>query len=286
MAHTPSPLVIRHLPEIGVTVISRWIFNCYLVHDGGDGRPFVVDLGLPSQIPGLEAELHRLDAELADLGAAVATHGHADHVGGLPALQARVKTPVHLPQAIEELRAGRMPLRSPGLRDVAQILPVMADQPSDLGALRELGPIAKQIGYDAKTVRFGFEPSSWLRDGDHLPDLPDWEVIHAPGHTDDASCLYHAPTRTLLSGDSILAVGGRAWFTPEFVDDDQSATTEARLRPLDVEHLLPGHGRAVSGPRVLESAMSRTDRPADGSKLRALGRVLCHHAGRHRAPEG
>ena len=36
--------MIDHLPAIGVTIFSTWIFNCYLIHDGGDGRPFVVDV--------------------------------------------------------------------------------------------------------------------------------------------------------------------------------------------------------------------------------------------------
>ncbi len=41
-----TPPVVHTLPEVGITVISAWIFNCYIVHDGGDGRPFVVDPGL------------------------------------------------------------------------------------------------------------------------------------------------------------------------------------------------------------------------------------------------
>ncbi len=284
MARRAPDAVIRQLPEVGITVISKWLYNCYVIHDGGDGRPFVVDLGVPSQLPLVAAELRRLDADLADLSCAVATHGHADHVGGLPDLRAQAGTHVHLPKAIDEMRAGSRPIRPPGPRAMAQILPVMASQPTDLAATLEIGRTMKAIGWDRKGVRLPFEPESWLVDGDHLPGLPDWQVLNTPGHSDDSTCLHHAPTRTLISGDAVLSVEGRAWFNPEYVDGRMSVATESRLRPLDVEHLLPGHGLVVESPSVMDEALSFSESPADPSKLRALVRVLRNHAGRHPAP--
>ena len=65
----------------------------------------------------------------------------------------------------------------------------------------------------------------------------------------------------LLSGDAVLAVGGRAWFTPELVDPALAAATEERLRPLPVAHLLPGHGRPVVGDRVMDHALGAGERP-------------------------
>jgi glyoxylase-like metal-dependent hydrolase (beta-lactamase superfamily II) len=266
--------VVTELPEIGVTAISKWVYNCYVVHDGGDGRPFVVDLGMPSQLPEVEAVVRRLGGELADLATAVATHGHADHVGGLPGLRERAGTEVRLPHAIDEMRAGRCALRPPGLRAVAQILPVLATQPLDLAASLEVKDTMAVIGWDGDGVRLPFEPDGWLRDGDRLPGLAAWQVLSTPGHSDDSTCLYHAPTRTLISGDAVLSVEGRGWFNPEYVDGRQSVATESRLRGLDVEHLLPGHGLVVQGPDVMDRSLSFGDRPADPSKLKALGRVL------------
>ena len=270
----PRPAVVTELPEIGVTVVSKWLYYCYVVHDGGDGRPFVVDLGVPSQLPEVEAIVRRLGGELGDVGAAIATHGHADHVGGLPGLRDAVGTPVLLPHAIDEMRAGRCALRPPGLRAVAEILPVMATQPLDLAATLEIKDTMATIGWDAKSVRLPFEPEGWLRDGEHLPGLPAWLVLSTPGHSDDSTCLYHEPTRTLLSGDAVLSVEGRAWCNPEYVDDALSAATEDRLRELDVEHLLPGHGLVVRSPDVMGDAMSFRDRPHEPSKLKAFARVL------------
>lgn len=275
----PAP-VITELPEIGITVISKWLYNCYVIHDGGNGQPFVVDLGLPSQIPFVAKVLSDRGSDLSELGAAIATHGHADHVGGLPTLRDQHGTDVYLPIAIAEMRAGTRALRPPGIKEVLQILPVMASQPRDLAASREVSGTAASIGWNGKEVRLPFEPDSWLSDGDHLPGLPDWQVLNTPGHSDDSTCLFHAPSRTLLSGDAVLSANGRAWFNPEFVDPELSAISEARLRALDVEYLLPGHGLVVTGSRVMTEARTHSDQPSIGAKATSLWQVLRNHAGR------
>lgn len=282
MARSGPPPVITELPEIGITVISKWLYNCYVIHDGGDGRPFVVDLGMPSQLASVDAVLRRKGGSAADLGSAVATHGHADHVGGLPTLRDAHHTAVHLPVAIDEMRAGTRALRPPGLKAVSQILPVMASQPRDLVATKEIAGTMKVIGWDGKGVRLPFEPDAWLADGDHLPRLPDWEVLNTPGHSDDSTCLFHAPTRTLLSGDAVLSADERAWFNPEFVDPELSAASEERLRALDVEHLLPGHGLVVQGASVMADARTHTDQPSGADKAKAFWSVLRNHAGGQR----
>lgn len=279
MARSAPPPVIRHLPEIGVTIISRWVYNCYVVHDGGDGRPFVVDLGLESQLPLVAAALTEHGSDLSELSAAIATHGHADHVGGLPALRDAHGTDVLLPEAIDGMRAGRVPLRPPGPRAIAQILPVLASQPRDLVSTKAIVPSGKVIGWDGKAVHLPFEPAAWLADGDHLPGLPDWQVLNTPGHSADSTCLYHGPSRTLLSGDAVLSADGRAWITPEVTDPEAAAVSEERLRALDVDHLLPGHGLAVQGERVLARARAHTDRASLATKLACFARVVTDRAG-------
>lgn len=270
--------VIEHLPEIGVTRISYWIFNCYVVHDGGGGRPFVVDAGTRLGAAHVGPVLEQQGSHLAALLGVAATHGHADHVGGMPALrdEGTFSFPMWLPQGVADLLAGA-PLRSPGLREVARIHPVLADQPFDPAPLRELAGARGEIGYDGSAIHFPFVADEWLRDGDTVPGAPDWEVLATPGHTDDSISFYNARSRTLLSGDAVLAVDRRAWFNPEYVDEGRSAATEDRLRALDVEVLLPGHGRPVAGPRVMGEALSFRERPADGDVVTSLRRLFRRH---------
>ena len=94
----------------------------------------------------------------------------------------------------------------------------------------------------------------------------DLEVIHTPGHTLDGACYYHAPTKTLFTGDTVL---------PEAMADmDQGAGGRLdhymyslrTLRKLEVDHILPGHGglAPLVGRRVLADTY-------DGLIQKALG---------------
>jgi glyoxylase-like metal-dependent hydrolase (beta-lactamase superfamily II) len=89
-------LVVDTMVEIGVTRVSRWIFNCYVIH-AGDGGPVIVDAGLPCLAADLAPVLADLAIDPAAVVAIVATHGHSDHVGGalacLPACDSRCICP-------------------------------------------------------------------------------------------------------------------------------------------------------------------------------------------------
>lgn len=237
--------IVEEMPEVGVTVISKWIFNCYVVHDGGEGRPFVVDAGVPSMLFDIERVLRRLGFAPGDLTAVAATHAHADHVCAMPGLRDVGAPVLTLPHKVKAYVDGEKP-RSPGPREVARILPVLRDQPFDVAPLRELASASKRDGFDARGCRLSFTPTSWLADGDPIPGAPDFVTLHTPGHTDDELCFWSQRRRILLSGDAVLALGRRGWFNPEFVDKKLSEKTEARLRDLAVDVLLPGHGRAVA----------------------------------------
>ncbi|MGA7105057.1 MAG: MBL fold metallo-hydrolase [Candidatus Deferrimicrobiaceae bacterium] len=82
----------------------------------------------------------------------------------------------------------------------------------------------------------------------------DWEVIHTPGHTIDGICLYHPPSKTVFSGDTVLP---HAMAEP---DEDAGGRLDyylfgirALLRK-DIQNVLPGHGLPVvsSGRKVIE----------------------------------
>jgi glyoxylase-like metal-dependent hydrolase (beta-lactamase superfamily II) len=71
----------------------------------------------------------------------------------------------------------------------------------------------------------------------------DLEVIHTPGHTIDGLCFYHAPTKALFSGDTVLPL---AMAEP---DDkvaggnlDHYLYSVRMLLKRDIDHVLPGHG--------------------------------------------
>jgi len=227
-------LVIEDMPELGVTRLSRWIFNCYVLH--GDDGAVVVDAGLPHVARDLAAVLSR------PAQAVVATHGHSDHVAGA----AQLGAPIWLPTTTLNYLDGAKP-RTPTPAAAARIWPTYIDQPLDRIGLVGFVSGAWVAGYGTPAgMRWrGSAPEGGLADGQPLPGAPDWTVINASGHTDDSIALWNPTTRTLLSGDAVLTTRGKVWHTPEIVDASSAAATRQRLEQLPVAHLLPGHGRPV-----------------------------------------
>jgi glyoxylase-like metal-dependent hydrolase (beta-lactamase superfamily II) len=94
----------------------------------------------------------------------------------------------------------------------------------------------------------------------------DWEVIRTPGHTIDGICLYHAPTKTAITGDTVLPHA--------MADVDKNAGGKLEhylygLRSLlekDIEIILPGHGvpMAIDGGKAVEQTY-------EGVMLKVLG---------------
>ena len=97
-------MIVEDLPELGITRVSRWIFNCYVIHDGGAGRPVIVDAGLPSIA---EAALEVVEERgLGSVAAVLATHGHSDHVAGAATVASATGASVHLPERTMEFLDG------------------------------------------------------------------------------------------------------------------------------------------------------------------------------------
>lgn len=234
-------LVIDDMSELGVTRVSRWIFNCYVLQSN-DGA-VVVDAGLPRVSRDLGVILDRLGG---NLHAVVATHGHSDHVAGAAQLATHHHAPIWLPATTLTYLDGARP-RTPTLAAAARIWPTYFDQPLDRVGLAGFVSGAWVAGYGTPAgMRWrGPAPEGGLADGQPLPGAPDWTVMTAGGHTDDSIALWNPATRTLLSGDAVLTTRGKAWHTPEIVDATSAAATRQRLEQLPVAHLLPGHGKPV-----------------------------------------
>ncbi|MFZ2445681.1 MAG: MBL fold metallo-hydrolase [Syntrophobacteraceae bacterium] len=162
-------------------------------------------------------ELEKLGYNLLDIKKIVLTHGHRDHCMGVFEM-----------------------LRFP---------PVMENKQVEI-IMHAGGPLE----FKRLITEAGFPPTE-LTGGETI-DLSgfEWEVIHTPGHTIDGICLYHRPTGTVISGDSVL---------PDTVSDaDKTAGGRfdhylyglKQLMKKEIAHVLPGHGVpvAVTGRRVVE----------------------------------
>jgi glyoxylase-like metal-dependent hydrolase (beta-lactamase superfamily II) len=94
--------------------------------------------------------------------------------------------------------------------------------------------------------------------GGEMLDLggSEWEVIYTPGHTVDGVSLYHAPSKTAFTGDTVLPYGISDPDTRAGGRLDHYLFSVKELLKKDIENILPGHGVPVvsSGKRVMEIA--------------------------------
>jgi glyoxylase-like metal-dependent hydrolase (beta-lactamase superfamily II) len=148
----------------------------------------------------------------------VLTHGHPDHwVGG-----------VDLLRSYPEIG------RSGGLEFVLH----GAASPRIKQTIKELGATVTEVS------------------GGEILDLSgvELEVIHTPGHTIDGICLYHAPTKTVFTGDMVLPLA-MAEPDPKVAGRlDHYLYGIKELLKRDIDNVFPGHGPLVApgGRRVVE----------------------------------
>jgi hydroxyacylglutathione hydrolase len=203
---------LRDLVELAIVVDPVFDQNCYVLRRKDTTDVLVVDPGLqhPQTIALLEKRGLRCDRILL-------THGHPDHVNGVPALKAVFGCEAALhPDDHEQLEAVRY---LPGVPD---------DQPD---------VVCEQELHDGEMLRW------------HDLDI---EVVHTPGHTRGSVCFRVGPD--LLSGDTLFHRGvGRC----DLLGGSMPAlifSIEHRIYTLPPETVVyPGHGEHTTVDEEMRS---------------------------------
>jgi glyoxylase-like metal-dependent hydrolase (beta-lactamase superfamily II) len=250
------------LPWPGVPHGNAWAIE----HDGGI---VMFDTGI-----GGEGRLRQLDLALAQAGFGVddvrlviCTHSHTDHYGLAGAICERAGCELWMHPNWEHVR-------------------LLADDPE--AALEARIEVARQSGVspaaleryrearnDSETgIDILKEPDRELVPGVEVEtDLGTWQVVETPGHAPSHVVLHQPERRLLISGDHLL---GR---TVLFFDYGHSpdpvgefCASLARVEPLEIDLVLPGHGRTFRDP---EAKIAESRRQVDellGKVREALGK--------------
>jgi glyoxylase-like metal-dependent hydrolase (beta-lactamase superfamily II) len=202
---------------------------------GGKGRMRQLDLALGQVGFGVE-----------DVQLLVCTHSHTDHYGLAAPIVEAAGCELWMHPAWEHVRP-------------------MADDPA--AALENRIEVARQSGVPAEALERYRESRSGDAetgidaivepDRDLLPgvevetDLGTWQVYETPGHAPSHVVLHQPERRLLISGDHLL--GRTVLFfdhghSPDPVGEFLRGLDE--VEPLEVDLVLPGHGRPFRDPEV------------------------------------
>lgn len=210
------------------------------VLDGGPGDRWVVDTGHPLERPTLLAGLRATGFAPRELSGVLLTHRHSDHAGNAAYLRRAFDLPVLAHRddaAILEGQAKKAPLRARSGDRVAWAFAQIENR---------------------TTTRVPIDRA--LDDGETVGSL---EVHHVPGHTEGSLFFRHAGTRSLLSGDMLLAavppltiVQRMCLPHPDYAVDLGQALASLRRfhdKGFAYENLLAGHGRPILGDARLRA---------------------------------
>ncbi len=188
----------------------------------------LVDAGFPVDLPRIIAGLRGIRAKTKDLELVVATHYHGDHVGPVAGLRRRygVRTAIHREDA--PFANGERPIER------------FEVETSRLIFYLALWPLFRYRN---------FPVDIFLEEGEQLDLAGGLTVLHTPGHSRGSICLYQAKRGILFSGDLLRNErGGLEGPPPQFTPDVEAAALSLkRLKDLDFDVLLPGHGEPILG---------------------------------------
>lgn len=229
------------LPEF-IKFIQRGWVNANMIVVLGEGGPVVVDTG---DFRYVDETLQLIEAEgvdLAEIQLIVNTHCHWDHFGANEAIRKLSGAPL----ATSAKTA------------------VIFEKPDRK---------AMWLDYFGIDVAPQTVDIRW-QDGDvvSLAGVP-FQVIATPGHAPDGIALFQPETRLLISADALhendCGILNTAVHGESVLDD--ALTTLARLRELDAQIALPGHGNIITDvPANLDALERRLHRFKDDPVQMAL----------------
>ena len=217
-----------------VWLLGNPYFSVYLVR--GDDSSALIETGISATAGQILEQVKELEQDLSRVKLLVATHAHADHLGGgpvlkknLPALQ--VATGAFTKSLLDKAKV-RAQFKADDAQESARLI--------DLGVVQE--PATKYEDLEGMVDRV-LEPGEIIDLGG-----VSLEVMEAPGHAVGGLVLWEPESKVLFCSDSLGFILPPDRFCANFyVNLDDYMESFNRLAGLDPAWVCPGHCGAYSG---------------------------------------
>jgi glyoxylase-like metal-dependent hydrolase (beta-lactamase superfamily II) len=220
--------------------------NVWLVAAGDGIVLFDTGIGGKGGFRRFDLALAQAGFSVEDVRLVVCTHSHTDHYGLAAPIVERAGCELWMHPAWEHVRLlGDDPAAA--LERRIEVARQSGVPPSSLERYRENRKDDDDNGIDAIA-----EPDRELLPGVEIEtDLGTWQVHETPGHAPSHVVLHQPERRLLISGDHLL--GRTVLFfdyghTPDPLGEFLRSLDE--IEPLEVDLVLPGHGRPFRDPGV------------------------------------
>jgi len=234
-----------HLAAPGVLCMRIAFVNIFMIGEPG-GTWVLVDAGLGGYANRIRSVAEEYFGVGVHPSAIVLTHGHFDHVGALQELLSFWNVPVYAHKLEAPYLTGRSSYPPPDPSVGGGLMSLMSwaypNKPIDITANLEM-----------------------ISEGDTIPVMSEWQIIHTPGHTAGHISLFRESDRTLIAGDALTTVkqesawavykqrqemhGPPAYFTSDWFAARQSMIKLAALEP---SVIAAGHGIPMRGEQMRE----------------------------------
>jgi glyoxylase-like metal-dependent hydrolase (beta-lactamase superfamily II) len=193
----------------------------------------LVDTGIPGQLPEIREAMENAGVPFNKLSKVILTHQDRDHIGSLPDILKAVNHKVAVLAHKEDkpyIEGDKPPIKMNPERVTKMLESVPEEQRQQVQALFT-SPITAKVD---RTVE----------DGEVLPYCGGITVIFTPGHTPGHISLYLNRSKTLITGDALVAVNGELLGpNPQFTPDMQTALKSLKkFTKYDIETVICYHG--------------------------------------------
>ncbi len=232
--------------------------NSYFVDT--PGAFILIDTGMPLSATKIKGAVENRYGAGARPSAIILTHGHFDHAGSAYPLAEEWNVPIYAHR-----------LEMPYLTGKSDYPP---QDPTVGGAIAQMSRLFPHGGYDFK------ERVHALPERGEIAEMPEWKILHTPGHTAGHISLWRESDRTLLAGDALTTMNLDSWVSQitekqEFCSPPKPFTTDWQAARRSVELLADlepnvvaaGHGKPISGAdtaRQLKEFVRNFDAPRKG----------------------